>query len=315
MSHFATMVVGNVENQLMPFHEFETTGIRNEYVKMISELEELKNDFEKDEISMVKNIKTGELFSRFNEKLFSVSDEISLPEEHEEIKITPKEFYGSFKDFLIDYCHITKFFYDTKEAEEKEGLFEFAIQNEKEDIIDVFRLTNPNAKWDWFVEGGRWNNFLLTKEGYEVNSAKKKDIDFEAMANAKVNEARDFYEGLENLFEGEIPKIKTMNECENRYEYEQQEAVKKMSDYFDEKGMFFFNFDEFQVSKNEYLEKARKEAILTFAFVKNYTWHERANMGWFGISTNERNDWPDIFNDLLESVDEKETITIVDCHI
>ena len=39
-------------------------------------------------------------------------------------------------------------------------------------------LTNPNAKWDWYEEGGRWNGFFRTKDGKNVNSALVSEIDF-----------------------------------------------------------------------------------------------------------------------------------------
>lgn len=37
---------------------------------------------------------------------------------------------------------------------------------------------NPNSKWDWYDEGGRWCNYIKTKEGKYVNSCKLSEIDF-----------------------------------------------------------------------------------------------------------------------------------------
>lgn len=36
---------------------------------------------------------------------------------------------------------------------------------------------NPNARWDWWVVGGRWSNMIETKDGKEVDVAKVKDIE------------------------------------------------------------------------------------------------------------------------------------------
>jgi len=41
---------------------------------------------------------------------------------------------------------------------------------------------NPNAKWDWYVLGGRWSGFFTLKDGTTSDSELKKNIDFEAMA-------------------------------------------------------------------------------------------------------------------------------------
>lgn len=48
-------------------------------------------------------------------------------------------------------------------------------------------FSNPNAKWDWWVVGGRWDNRFLIKPEYKElhgdksNVALKKHIDWEYM--------------------------------------------------------------------------------------------------------------------------------------
>ena len=40
-------------------------------------------------------------------------------------------------------------------------------------------ISNPNAKWDWYKIGGRWNNALrLKNSGKRCNQAQVKDVDF-----------------------------------------------------------------------------------------------------------------------------------------
>lgn len=43
----------------------------------------------------------------------------------------------------------------------------------------VIRRTNPNAKWDWYVIGGRWDGVLVQKDGQGTNTARHKDIDWD----------------------------------------------------------------------------------------------------------------------------------------
>ena len=53
-----------------------------------------------------------------------------------------------------------------------------------------------------------------------------------------------------------------------------------------------------------------------FAFLdKDGTWYEEGEMGWFGSSTVEDEDWVNSFNRLLDEVNGEDRITIVDCHI
>lgn len=43
MSHFAVLVIGeNPEKQLAPYHEFECTGLNDQYVQSVDETEEFK---------------------------------------------------------------------------------------------------------------------------------------------------------------------------------------------------------------------------------------------------------------------------------
>lgn len=44
----------------------------------------------------------------------------------------------------------------------------------------VYRY-NPNAKYDWYTEGGRWSKYIFKKDGTEVNNANFDDIDWEKM--------------------------------------------------------------------------------------------------------------------------------------
>ena len=46
-------------------------------------------------------------------------------------------------------------------------------------------LYNPRAEWDWWVVGGRWNNYLVDKNGNATNTLLAKDFDFEKSLEAK----------------------------------------------------------------------------------------------------------------------------------
>ena len=49
----------------------------------------------------------------------------------------------------------------------------------KDENGNLYYWTNPEAKWDWYEIGGRWENTVVTKDGEKVNSAKIGEIDFD----------------------------------------------------------------------------------------------------------------------------------------
>lgn len=307
MSHFMTMVVGGVEQNMAPFHEYETTGVMDEFVEIVNTTDYNLQDYNNMSRTFLKNIETGELINSSHES-----------EGYEEVKIPVNQYYDSFRSFLEDYCGIEVIYNSLEEAENSgDFLFEFMVIDDNNNV-ETYRATNPNAKWDYYVIGGRWSYRLITKNGEQVNSALKKDIDFDRMMEGEARKAENEYSEVEEFFGGEIPKIKTFQEFVNegrREEYRKQEAVKQFDDFKNDNGLFLVSLDDYQMSKEEYIEDARRRSIVPFAFVKDRTWHEKAEMGWFGLTENEKSDWVDIFYDLLDSVNDNETITIVDCHI
>ena len=40
-------------------------------------------------------------------------------------------------------------------------------------------MSNPNAKWDWYSEGGRWNGYLTNKEGNKTNVDLLTEVDWD----------------------------------------------------------------------------------------------------------------------------------------
>ena len=112
---------------------------------------------------------------------------------------------------------------------------------------------NPDAKWDWYLLGGRWSGDVIKlKEG----------------ATGKIGESGAFGNktGVDRAKYGDIENIKN---------------------------------------------------IRTFAVVKDGVWYERGKMGWFGITTDEKDEdkWEKQIQELLKDCDNDTLISIYDCHI
>lgn len=284
MSHFTVMVIGeNPEALLQPFHEYECTGIEDEFVVFVPADENIEEEYK----------------------------------EHEDD-------YESVEQFAADW-----------------------FGYEKNDDGVWGRMTNPNAKWDWYQLGGRWSGDLIRlKEGVEgfegepswgnptsfgVDAAFKGDIDFDGIKNEAEKNGRARYKEVMKVFNGKLPvldhvwyemiddkneKYNKLDISEKRDMYHNQSAIKLINENHEVLG-HFFEISDFDCTEDEYAERKRKDAFSTFAVIKNGKWYERGEMGWWACISNEKeqNDWNKEQGDLLEDVSDDTLISIYDCHI
>jgi hypothetical protein len=260
MSHFSVLVIGdNVEEQLAPYHEYESTGREDQYVKFVEQdMNEARTEYE-----------------------------------------AHKDDYPSFEEFMEDW-------YGAKQVN---GLWG--------------RLTNPNAKWDWWSVGGRWQGHLLLKNSRKVDVALKGEVDFETMRNAAGKVAAEQYDAVHKVIAG-TPECESWDSLIARLDvdkareiYFEQERVKKFREVAttNEAIGYFAKLSDYECTREEYIENARKNAISTYAMVEKSKWYEKGQMGWFGVSSNEDDDWVTKFNEKLDSLPDDTLLTVVDCHI
>lgn len=165
--------------------------------------------------------------------------------------------------------------HDTKEAALK------ASGKKKDEVYQE----NPNAKWDWYVIGGRWGGFFpLVKGGVgilgepstfdkmgkdqrdkkKVDQALKKHIDFQRMRDDATKRATNRYLLTKKLFGGVIPKIQ------------------KWSEYTEQVGQLYKNYDEARAAfwsqpgckKLEKIRNERNTLGLTKEEQEHLTWLE-----------------------------------------
>lgn len=279
MSYFAVMVFGDdVEKQLDPYHEFECTGVDDEFVQDIDKTEELRQEYEKLIVTRIKD-KEGNLFLPWDERFYRdpTEEEIKkygldntlgyclgkgieyyckdwgdgrgyrakikfMPEGYESVKVKDSEFESFAK-----YCEGEGYdFVKPGESLDLAGKhkYGYTMLDEKSEVVKVINRTNPNAKWDYWTEGGRFS-YCWKKKGSEDTfvSGLKKEIDFEGMI-------------------------------------------------------------------------AKGENYKPYAFVKDGKWYGKGDMGWWGCSSNENEEaFNAAFDKALEETEPETRITIVDCHI
>ena len=158
---------------------------------------------------------------------------------------------------------------------------------------NIYSTANPDAKWDWYVEGGRWENFLKLKDGTRATSAKLRDVDF------SIDEA--VYE-------------KALRYWDLVVEHKPLEPGEEMPfSMYNEK-----YYKDFYGDRETY---ARRQAgFHAFAVVtSDGLWIESAHMSWFAwtdATPESAADWESNFiKNFIDGEDPEKRITVVDCHI
>lgn len=204
-------------------------------------------------------------------------EELLAPYQENNMGDCPKEyleFYDRTEE-VLDYYEDHKEEYDSIE-EFAEDYFGY------EKCKDSYGYwENPNAKWDWYVVGGRWGGMLLDKQGNRIDACKLKDIDWKAMyeeAKKEAEERWDNSEGIHRFFAG-------IHRDDTRESY-----IKRQSEF-------------------------STYAVIT----PDGEWHSQGSMGWFGVSSeteDEAKEWNLSFYDrFIKEADQDLFLVIVDCHI
>ena len=149
---------------------------------------------------------------------------------------------------------------------------------------------NPNAKWDWFIVGGRFSGSLRTKRG-------RLRCDTAMMSN--VSTVRD-----EAVYRAALHEF-------NRY---------LAGEMVDEFCLRFFKRDYVldRYGSAEFYARYRADFWFRSVVTPDGEWHEVGKMGWWGISSEsgeQLRDWIEHFHERFIGPYLDCIATVVDCHI
>lgn len=290
------MIIGpNPEAQLAPYHEFECTGLDDEYVQDV--------DITEDILSILTKVNEDGKTKTLQEAL---------------------EWHGLENRIVSDLSEVET------DGDHKYGWA--LVQNNQ--LVKAVKRTNPNKKWDWFEIGGRWTGFLKLKPGRKgkvgepgrmtqpasagrADSALFCDIDIEEMRNEAGDNAYARWIRARRVAPG---LWESWVSVRNRYDsidaarefYNGQEEIKALN-----KGDFWSDKDQFLTDHGTYVKNARNAALSTFAILYQGRWYGRGEMGWFGCVSDEKeiSVWLKTVEEVLSNLDPTDLVTIVDCHI
>lgn len=298
MSHFSLLVIGdNPESQVVPFHEFESTGIEA-FIQDIDVTEQVKSITAPDGGFCLQHaLEEHGLHRRV------VDDESSLD-------IADKHKYGYAivkDDTLIKAVRRTN-------------------PNARWDWYQIGGRWSGLFKLKPGKTGTVGTPSFMTKpapKGY-VDSALKMDIDVEGMRTEAATRAGERWEIVRGILGDSITTYIPWKEIQKKYprneegqdrarnEYQCQPAHQKMM-----ASKEFFEIEEFLCSKEDFIDAASKYALCTFAVLKDGVWYEHGKMGWWGTVSDEKDQdtWLKEFSDLVDSIPDTTLLTVIDCHI
>lgn len=345
-----------LKRALQPFHEFECTGTNDEYIQDVDVTEETWNEYMNHTSTMMK-MPDGSLedfydnrfyremtpeekkdnpygFGSHNGVRFTSADwgdgqgyrakAHFIPEGCEKVDIPMSE-KKSFLEFIEGWHGIEGTINEGEKPDiagkHKYGYVVLSEGAEKQGVLGVFKRTNPNKHWDWWVIGGRWNGRLLDKQGKSHNALRLKDWDFETSIKTETQNSVDLYNRFEMIVNGR--SYKTWDELKTEHEdmqivREQFHNQEVCQDLCKDNDLIWIYYDMINLGKEAWIKKNSFSNVVPFAFVDlKGNWHEKGKMGWWGIVTDEKEseDWNDHFVNYVRSLDQDTIITCVDCHI
>lgn len=156
---------------------------------------------------------------------------------------------------------------------------------------------NPDSKWDWYSTGGRWAGYFPVKKGVAIRLGRSGVFD---------NKPEVRTSDIVRVKDIDLPRAKTLD----------RKKAKEAYIRYTEEGHPFSDIEKGETLKAYVARKTADHPLLPFAFVDSEgVWHEKAEMGWFGMSANEKSDWNETFTKWFESLDPETELTAVDCHI
>lgn len=329
MSHFTVLVIGdNPEGQLAPYQENNMGDCPTEYLSFNDQEDEFREDYETGTSTRVLMPDGSYKFPWDNDfrkegAIGTGSNTHEVPANYEQKEIPHKEIYASFENFVEDWH---------SHSERDPQMLRYGYWE------------NHNAKWDWYQLGGRWTGFFKLKEGAigqagepglmrrgatqgYADAAYKSDIDFVAMKQKTQKESAEIWDKVneaikatppceswttvrDEMFKGDVDSARTF--------YHEQERVKA----FNSKALrdimgVFADLDEYDIPKDDFINRRVAASFTTFALVKDGVWFEKGTMGWWDAVSDKKDQdvWNNEFIKLLDSVSDDTLLSVYDCHI
>lgn len=342
-----------LDKAMAPFHEFGCTGLDNEYVQNIDQLPEARELYKKETTRRYKD-SDGKLHDPYADEFYreptpEESKAVSMggtghcngvsytskdwgdgrgyrakvhfvPAGWSEVEV-PQSDVRTFAEF-IEY-HYGRDVIEGKAAPDLKEKHKYGwcrmVNGEVTELID---RDNPDHKWDWYTEGGRWSDYFIPKNrNATTTKGRKRDIDFARMRSEREAVAAGEWDTVNKAIAPHLAGYKTWESVLKahaedyeaaRKEYREQPAV--VAFHKNDRDRIFDSVDNYLMPRQQYITNEGLRRITSFAFLRDGKWAEKGRMGWWACVSEEKENWGAQFADLLGAVPEDHFLTIVDCH-
>lgn len=306
MTHFSVLVIGDdVETQLAPYHEFECTGLDDQYVQDIDETDRLREEYA---------ARTDTDYPTF---LAYVTDYHGHKLLRQGEKPGEDHKYGYA---LVDGDTVIKVINRTNPDRKWDW---WVIGGRWTGSL----LLKPKARG---IVGRPGVMTERAPAGY-ADQARKGDVDFAQQRNDEEAKARILWTETRRITGNaswESWEDTLIRHCgpedkrdysaieTARAEYRGQPAIELLKG--SKRDAYLWQIDDdLALDLERFIEIARLKACAQYAFVREGKWTERGRMGWWGMASDEvsQAQWLRMFNDMLDGIPDDTLLTVVDCHI
>lgn len=277
-----------------------------------------------------------------------------LPDGYQELGDEPLKDYQTFSSYCVYNCGPRVYPNQHPDIFDRHKWGWTRVGNGK--VVAAIRRTNPNKRWDWWQVGGRWSGKLLAKNRVEatkgrpgildaeynsngVDICKVGNLDFEAMRKINVKVRHDsVFKPLEKKGIAYVDAVKVWLEYLDAAEDDRAawQATENYGPYYTwidnlpdnhpvkvftrgPVGSAWGNWGA-QIPQTirdplQWIDAA--PALTSWAYLQDGEWSEKGEMGWFGMSSNDRDpeEWETEVTKRVESLPADYWVAMVDCHI
>lgn len=228
----------------------------------------------------------------------------------------------------------------------------FGYRRRRGDDGDTFGYyRNPQGYWDWWVVGGRWTGFFKVKAGVPetrwglgrpgvfgnaapagyADQITKGDVDWDGMRDDHERVRLAVFDKVNAVFKehGTPPTFKAflrdrgydgtnqhvLDEARTAYSSISSIVELRRKDLLP---LFHDVVEMYGVPREAFARDMRLEAVSPYALVHNGEWMAPGKMGWWGLSSDTRDEkrrWDEKVNALLAALPDDTLLTLVDCHV
>lgn len=279
MSHFLLAVFSSYENTVEALLEpyYQDTAFP-QFRAFEDETAQIENEYSNGTDDAIQG-PDGKLYSRWDRRF-----KTGIPGGFKSVVRPVKEIYPTIEEFALEH---------------------YGCMRNKHGHLGYWY--NPDTRWDWYQIGGRWPGMLILKEGEDGERGL-----VTLLADDEFREnAYKPYKGRERVDQALIKDVD--------WEMMKQAGIEDAEKYWEEvqaeiqDGILYYQRLYGNMTKDEFLEE--RSLFSTFAVITpDGEWYDKGDM-WFSTADGEKEWTVSYFDRFIETANPNWTLTIVDCHI